>query len=68
MKISIGDCVRGYDTAEVTKSAGGKYRLVPGTVFGRKNVVAKAIANVNRGQNVYYTSAGDGLSVSITER
>lgn len=64
-KISIGNSNRGYDTAEVTRSKGGKYRLVPGSVNGRKSVITKSIAAVNRGDGCYVTSAGDCLPVHI---
>lgn len=65
MKIIIGDSTRGYDTAEVTKTTSGKYKIVEGTIAGRKGWIRKAIANCNRGDFEYVTSAGDVLPVVI---
>ena len=65
-KITIGDSSRGYDSAEVTKTKTGKYRLVPGSVVGRESVIRKSIASLNRGDNSYVTSAGDSLEIRIT--
>ena len=64
-KISIGDSMRGYDSAEVTKTTAGKYRLVPGSVVGRESVIRKSIASLNRGDNSYVTPAGDYLEIRI---
>ena len=64
-KISIGDSTRGYDSAEVTKTKTGKYRLVPGTINGRENVIRKSIASLNRGDNTYVTSGGDCLEIRV---
>ena len=65
IKISIGDSTRGYDSADVIKTATGKYRLVPGTINGRESVIRKSIASLNRGDNTYVTSAGDCLEIRV---
>jgi hypothetical protein len=65
-KISIGDSTRGYDSASVSKTKDGKYRLIPGTMSGRKTWIRKSIASINRGDNTYVTSAGDCLQISIS--
>lgn len=64
-KITIGDSMRGYDSAEVSKSTGGKYRLVPGSITGRKTVITKSIAALNRGEREYVTTAGDSLKINV---
>ena len=61
--ISIGDSNRGYDTAQVTKNDAGKYRLIPGTISGRKYVITKSIAALNRGENSYVSKAGDYFQI-----
>lgn len=63
MQIYIGGGLRGYDSAEVTKTATGKYRLVPGTVSGRITIIRKVIAAANRGETSYVTPSGDYLEI-----
>lgn len=62
-KITVGNSVRGYDSAEVTKTMTGKYRLVPGSINGRERVIRKAIASLNRGENSYTTPSGDSFKI-----
>ena len=66
--ITAGNGGHGYHSADVAKSATGKYRLIPGTEMGSKTVIRKAIANVNRGHYGYLTSAGDDIPVTIKTR
>ncbi len=65
-KITIGDSTRGYDSAKVTKTTTGKYRLVLGSIVGREIVIRKSIASLNHGDNSYVTSAGDCLEIRIS--
>ena len=64
-KLIIGNSTTGYDTAEVTKNTNGKYCIINGTIAGRVSWVKKAVANVNRGDYEFVTSAGDVLPVYI---
>jgi len=65
MKISIGNSNTGYNTAEVTKTKTGKYRIVPGTICGFSGVIRRAVAQANRGETGYTAPSGDCFAVRI---
>lgn len=68
IKISVGDSMRGYDSAKMQKTTTGKYRLVPGSVAGRESVIRKSIASLNRGEDSYVTSSGDYMKIQVSNR
>lgn len=53
----------GYDVSEIKAMGKNKYRL-SGELVGNKNLLKKAIANVNRGE-FYVMRGSDSLVVSI---
>jgi len=63
-QVSIGNSTRGYDYADVITTAHGKIKL-SGEIAGNKKLVARALANVNRGINTVVTNGGDELLISI---
>lgn len=65
IKITVGNSTIGYDSADCTKSENGKLRVIEGTIAGRKSVVRRAVANLNRGVPEYVTSAGDCLPITL---
>jgi hypothetical protein len=67
MRIVLGNSTTGYDSAEITLTKTGKFKLVSGTIHGRSSVIKKLIANANRGQLEYITKAGDSLPVYIKD-
>lgn len=64
-KLTIGDSTIGYDTALVTTTKSGKYRLVSGSIVGRAWHIKKAIAALNRDYSGYITKAGDEKSIYL---
>ena len=64
-KLTLGNSNAGYDTCLVEISTSGKAKLVDGTINGRSSVIKKCVANYNRGQNYYLTTAGDQLPFVI---
>ena len=67
-RLLIGDSTRGYDSASVTVTKQGKYRLIEGTINGRKTLLRAAVANINRGEMQVLTSAGDSIPVYLQRR
>lgn len=65
-KLSIGDSTRGYDSCMVTTDKNGKYRLVAGSILGRKWHLKRAIAALNRGSSGYTTKTGDQFGIHLS--
>ena len=61
--IQVGDSTRGYDTAVVAVTRGGRYQLIE--CYGRKTVCRKLVALANRHEDTYVTSGGDVLTIRI---
>lgn len=66
-KLMLGDSANGYDTALVTTTASGKYRLVPGSLNGRVWHIKRAVAALNRDRSGYVTRAGDEKSIYLSK-
>ena len=64
-KLTLGNSNTGYDTCLVEINDKGKAKLVDGTINGRASVLKKCVANYNRGDNYYITTAGDQLPFVI---
>lgn len=64
-KLTLGDSNTGYDTALVTTTAAGKYRLVPDSINGRAWHIRRAIAALNRDCPSYITRSGDEKNVYL---
>lgn len=66
-KITLGDSHNGYDTAMVTTTATGSYRLVSGSLNGRAWHIRRAIAALNRNSSGYVTRGGDEKSIHLAK-
>jgi hypothetical protein len=62
VKISIGNSYVGYDSADATV-ANGTFKVV--AVYGRKRVIAKAIAALNRGEDQILNAFGEPVGIQV---
>ena len=65
IKMTIGNSNVGYNTAELTKTTTGKYRIVVDSISGNKTVLKKCVALLNKGHETYVKNNGDEFPISL---